>query len=142
MGYTFSQLIFLILGVIYGITTCYWLVRLIHVRKFAADSYLAKYFYVLLIFQNMLSGASFFLLGLFKKLDYEAINQNDEKEHNRLFWTLILVPDALFIITYTILFWQLVKLFYEGHPNTADEIYLPNMRTKGIGYSIMYFVRV
>jgi hypothetical protein len=50
---------------------------------------------------------------------------------------LILIPDALFLITFSILGWQLLKLFIEGHSNTADEIYTPDMRTKGIGYRIL-----
>lgn len=138
MGYSFSQLIFVILGVIYGIITLYSLMRLIHIRKFASDSTLAKYFYILLTFQNILSGASFFLLGLLN-FNFENISQGDTKQENRLFWTLILVPDALFVITYIILFWQLVKLFYEGHSNTAEEIYLPDIKAKGIKYTMMYY---
>ena len=54
-------------------------------------------------------------------------------------FTFILVPDAVFLITYIILFWQLVMLFYEGHSNTAEEIYLPDIKSKGIGHTIMYF---
>ena len=88
MGYSFSQLIFVILGVIYGIITLYSLMRLIHIRKFASDSTLAKYFYILLTFQNILSGASFFLLGL-QNFNFENISQGDTKKENRLFWIFL-----------------------------------------------------
>ena len=88
MGYTFSQLIFIVLGVIYGVITLYSLARLIHIRKFASDSNLAKYFYILLTFQNILSGASFLLLGLLK-FNFDTIRDSDSKDENRLIWTLV-----------------------------------------------------
>lgn len=100
MGYTFSQLIFLILGILYGITTIYSFIRLFYIRKFASDCYLAKYFYVLLVVENVLSGAWFFLLGLFDQLQAATLSDQKQKEEKRLFWSLILVPDALFLITF------------------------------------------
>lgn len=138
MGYTFSQLIFLILGILYGITTIYSFIRLFYIRKFASDCYLAKYFYVLLVVENVLSGAWFFLLGLFDQLQAATLSDQKQKEEKRLFWSLILVPDALFLITFLILAWQLLKLFVEGHSNTADEIYLPYVRSKEIGGRLLY----
>lgn len=134
MGYTFSQLIFIILGTIYIIVAVYSTFRLSFIRKFAKDWYLAKYFYILLVVENILSSAWFFLLGLFEQLQLDSAQGKDSR---RIFWCLILIPDALFLITFLILAWQLLKLFIEGHSNTSDEIYLPDMRTKGIGYRVL-----
>jgi hypothetical protein len=52
---------------------------------------------------------------------------------------MILFPDALFLVAYLILAWQLLKLFVEGHSNTADEIYIPDVNSKSIGYKTLYF---
>lgn len=139
MGYSFSQLIFLILGILYIMIIVYNALRLIHIRKFASDWYLAKYFYVTLLAINWLSWAWFLLLGLFEKIKQDQETGGFSRDDKRIFWSMILFPDALFLVAYLILSWQLLKLFVEGHSNTADEIYIPEVNSKSIGYKTLYF---
>ena len=138
MGYSLSQLIFLILGILYVMTTVYSALRLITIRRFASDWHLAKYFYIWLLVINVLSSSWFLLLGLFDRLRLDPGDGGISKDNKKIFWLMILIPDLVYLVTYFILAWQLLKLFVEGHSNTADEIYA-DINTKSISYKTLYF---
>lgn len=60
-----------------------------------------------------------------------------EDDKDRLFWSVALVPDILFLFSYGILFWLLVKLTLEGHIPLSSENTLPWIKRKGLGYKVL-----
>ena len=101
---------------------------------FSADSRLAYYFYLSVLWESLISTAWFMLLGLF---DFSTGKRDDRSD--RFFWWIILVPDIINLISYGILFWQLFKYLLEGHIHVSSEVNIPYIRRKGLGYSILWW---
>lgn len=130
-----AQLTFVILGIIYFIIALYSFVRVLYTCKFSSDSKLARVFYIMIFIEAVISCWCFLLLGLFNPYEDEATEENKD----RLFWSIVLIPDILYLISYGILFWQLVKLILEGHMHLPSELHVPYIRNKGLGYKILLF---
>ena len=136
-----AQLTFVILGMIYAIISIYATIRLMTAwgkRRgklfwgFSADSRLAWYFYFSILWESLTSTGWFLILGLF---DFYSNNSADKSD--RVFWWIVLIPDIMYLISYGIMFWQLFKLYLEGHIHVSSEVYIPYIRRKGLGYSIL-----
>ena len=59
------------------------------------------------------------------------------RDKDRLFWSIVLIPDMMYLISYGTLFWHLFKLILEGHIHISAEVYIPYARHKGMGYRIL-----
>lgn len=128
-----AQLMFVILGCIYAIISIYAFIRALSTYRIASDSKLARYFYVSLLCESLISTGCFFFLGLF---DFYH-DSSAEQKGDRLFWSIVLIPDIMYLISYGILFWQLFKLLLEGHIHVSAEVHIPYIRNKGLGYKIL-----
>jgi hypothetical protein len=49
---------------------------------------------------------------------------------SKYFMILIVAPDIMVLLAFFLLFWQLLKVFIEGHANMAKRLYIPNMGQK------------
>jgi hypothetical protein len=66
------------------------------------------------------------------------VDEDEEiRDKDRLFWSIVLIPDMMYLISYGTLFWHLFKLLLEGHIHISSEVYIPYERHKGLGYRIL-----
>ena len=82
------------------------------------------------------------ILDLFAQNQILPTFDDDDTETNgadRLWWSIILIPDILFLISYGILFWLLFKLTLEGHIQLSSDTNLPWIKNKGLGYKVLVY---
>jgi len=85
------------------------------------------------------------MLGLFDfavKKDTNSLDNEDTTKSDKLFWSIALIPDILYLLSYGILFWQLFKLFLEGHIHLSSTTNVPWIRNKGLGYRILIILLI
>lgn len=97
-------LIFMALGVLYSITTFLCILRTIRLHKFSPEWRSSKFFYISVLLQVLIRAACFFLICA----RIRSISV-------LLLYLLISVPDSLFIVSYILLVWQMVAVFYYSH---------------------------
>ena len=101
---TETTLLFLCLFIIYSGTSIFCLLRILKLHKFAPQWRKAQIFYVLVLIQVIFRAACLLII---------ASQMEDLSE--TMMYLLISTPDTLFLISYAILIWQLISLFYFAH---------------------------
>lgn len=99
-----TPLVLLCLSVVYGAATFFCMLRVIRLHKFSSEWKQSKFFYVTLLLQVLLRTVSFAVLIV----NLETIN-------NTVAFILLSTPDSLFIVTYVLLIWQMLAVFFYAH---------------------------
>jgi hypothetical protein len=94
---------------IYLVLVIFAAVRIRKLLKFSSEWRHAKIFYFLIILQAVLRTTLFFVL---------SFEDNGQDSIDIGLFVLISIPDSLFIVTYFMLFWQLLSVFYYAHLNS------------------------
>jgi len=101
-----ARLVFFALAMIYLVLVIFAAVRIRKLLKFSSEWRHAKIFYLLIILQAVLRTTLFFVL---------CFDEAGADSSDIALFLLISTPDSLFMVTYFMLFWQLLSVFYFAH---------------------------
>jgi tRNA A-37 threonylcarbamoyl transferase component Bud32 len=115
-----STLIFLCLFIIYAGTSIFSFTRIIKLRKFERKWRKTQIFYILVLLQAILRSVCLLILAS-KQENLTATGM----------YLLIATPDSLFLMSYIILVWQLVSIYYFAHiENHSNEEFIASLSKK------------
>lgn len=97
-------LVFFALALLYFLTVCFAIIRVVKLHRFSKDWRTSKVFYL-----------SLAVLALLRTIFIVIIFTKDSATSNQTMFCLLSLPDCLFIISYMILFWQYISIFYYAH---------------------------
>ncbi|CAG9314053.1 unnamed protein product [Blepharisma stoltei] len=99
-----ALLVFLCLFLIYTAISCLCLFRAIRLHNFTTEWRQTKIFYVTVLFQSLLRAICFLV-----------IITNLKSLSDVFLFLLLSIPDSLFIVSYLLLIWQMLTVFYYAH---------------------------
>ena len=71
-------------------------------------------------------------------LNWQGLGNEGDEEPYKAQLLLLILPDFLFQFPFLILFWVLIKSFYEGHLNVADDFEIPALTEKRLSNFILF----
>lgn len=100
------DVIFVCLAVVYAVTSAFIFFRLFKIPKFSKDWKSTQAFYISLLIHSMIRASCF--IAIFASGG--GIGKSGE-------FLLISIPDSIYIVTYVLLFWQFLSIFYHSFIN-------------------------
>lgn len=94
----------IILALIYAVLTCFAIFRLCKLKNFTSEWRHTKCFYLIIILQVALRTVGFVLIAV----EFRA----DMNIYGYFFFS---IPDSLFIVSFLLIFWQMITVYYYSH---------------------------
>lgn len=98
------DLAMVILALIYGVLTCFAIFRLCKLKNFTSEWRHTKCFYLIIILQVALRTFGFVLIAVEFK--------SSQSTYGYFFFS---IPDSLFIVSFLLIFWQMITVYYYSH---------------------------
>jgi len=98
------DLAMIILALIYGVLTCFAIFRLCKLKNFTSEWRHTKCFYLIIILQVALRAFGFVLIAVEFK--------SSQTTYGYFFFS---IPDSLFIVSFLLMFWQMITVYYYSH---------------------------
>ena len=118
-------LVFIILALIYGVLDFFAILRIAKLHQFTSEWRHAKIFYLSMILQ-----ASFRVTGFVVIVAYL------EQRNTVLTFLMTAIPDALFVLNFLLIFWQMISVFRYAHLDHHLEVSFVAALSKGAGKSL------
>lgn len=97
-------LIFVCLSLIYSAISVFTSLRIIRIHKFSREWKQTTIFYLAVLLQ-----------GTFRVVFFTVILTTNDQIKGKTVYFLLSLPDSFFILSYILLYWQLLSVFYSSH---------------------------